>query len=32
MLHVSPLAQQRIADYFHSRTISPIRIILDTGG
>lgn len=32
MLTVSPLAQQRIADYFQSRTVSPIRIVFDTGG
>ena len=32
MLKVSLSAQQRLAAYFQSRTVSPIRIIFDTGG
>ena len=32
MLNVSPSAQQRIAAYFQSHAVSPIRIIFDTGG
>ena len=32
MLNVSPSAQKRIAGYFQSRAVSPIRIFFDTGG
>jgi hypothetical protein len=32
MFSVSDVAQQRIAEYFQAREISPIRVFFDAGG
>jgi hypothetical protein len=32
MFNVSDVAQQRIAEYFQNREISPIRVVYDSGG